>query len=306
MSKARNWAGGAAAAMLVLALLAILSLQFINNARISSVRPLQDELLRQIAVNPQSAGDDTTENQLEFEETNAHTPPQSESPEADTETGEDKPVAASSLTHLARPVTRDDLIRLFRPGTNPLENAYESLRGESLKMKDSLSWVTGAKDNGWTALDIGQLALSRGDIDEARDYLRAALEANIRSGDLSLRQLICARLAWAEDDPEVAAALLAASCTAARPIDEENLPGYVQDALVLSILTGSDALAEHYYAQWDAIKPSEKPIVNLHLERGRSEQIDSWLEEHHPDFYETATRWDPAQKSKEGGVKSVG
>lgn len=304
MKKARNWAGGAAAVMLVLTLLAVFLLQFINNARMSTFRPLQDDLHRQITARSQSVGDNPIESRLQ--EAQVLTPRQSESPEAVAETSDVRQNGGSGLTSLARTLTRDDLIYLFRPGTNPMENAYETLLGKSLKIKDSLSWAVGAVDNGETALHIGLLALSRGDIDEARDYLRAALEANIRSGDLSLRKFICARLAWAEDDPEVAASLLEASVTATRPIDEESLPSYVQDALVLSIFTGSGPLAEHYYARWDALAPDEKHIVNLHLERGRSEQIDSWFDEHHPDFYETSTRWDPAQKREENGAKRVG
>lgn len=304
MNKTRNWVRGAAAAMLVMVLLAVLLLQFINNARVSSFRPLQDDLLRQIAVNPQSAGDTTTESRLE--KSQGHSSKQSESPEAGTATSGGQPVAARGLTSLARPLNRDDLMREFRPGTNPVENAYKRLLGSGLKIKDSLSWAAGAADNGNTALEIGTAAMNRGDIDEARDYLRAALDANIRSGDLSLRQAICGQLAWVEEYPEVAAALLEASCTAARTIDEEFMAFHIQDALALAILTGSNELAEHYYARWDELEPGAKPIVNPLIERGGSEGIESWLDEHHPDFYETATRWDPTRKREEDGTKQVG
>jgi len=84
MNKVRNWAGGAAATILVLVLLTVLLLQFVNNARRSSFRPLQDDLLQQLAVNPQSVGDNTIENRLE--KTQGHSLQQSESSQAATET----------------------------------------------------------------------------------------------------------------------------------------------------------------------------------------------------------------------------
>lgn len=304
MKKFRNWMGAFAAIALVLVVVLMIPATSVVNQRKNAFRPLSDETLRQIST-PQDAVSQNGLSRLDNEPSSDF--PDSGAVPADHPKEAHAPsVESARLTSLTRTLTSEDLINLFRPGTNPLENAYESLLGKGLRLKDSLAWAAGNEDNGQTALHIGWLAMSNGDIDEARDYLRAALDANIRSGDLSLRPQILGSLAWAEDDPEVAAMLLEASCSAARPIDEEFVSFYVQDALALSILTGSHALAEHYYARWNALEPGKKPLVNLHLDRGRSELIDAWFDEHHPEFYKSVTPWDPMEKSTVTAAKSVG
>jgi hypothetical protein len=304
MKKVRNWVGGAAAVLMVLIVLAMLLLKPITGARRAAFGPLENEVLRQIMEIPPAELADNAGNLAESAAPSP--PPADELSKSDTASQGQAAAVPDAVSRLSRTLTRDDIIRVFRPGTNPVENVYRSLRDGGKKLKEALSWSAGSTGNGGTAFEIGSAALNRGAIDEARNYFRAALETSVQNEDYFLRQTICGQLAWAEDDPEVAAALLEASCTAARPMDEEFLTYHIQNALALSILTGSDALAEHYYARWDALEPGAKPIVNPLLDRGGSEQIESWLEEHHPDFYETATRWDPMQEQVEPGVKSIG
>lgn len=304
MKKLRNWMGAIAAIVLVFAVVLLIPATSIVEQRKASFRPLSEEALRKIAQRP--GGVDQSGLPNHDVPATPGIPVAGDAPAEYAKSTEPPSTDRNRPTGLSKTLTREDLLREFRPGTNPLENTYRGLLAEGMKLKESLSWAAGTEDTGLTALRIGQLAMSRGDIDEARAYFRAALEANIRSGDLSLRQSICGELAWAEDDPEVAAALLEASVTVNRPIDEEFMALRLQNALALSILSGSDALAEHYYARWDALEPGGKPIANYLIQPGGSERIESWLQEHHPDFYETATRWDPMEEAVEPERKSIG
>lgn len=309
MNKARNWAGGAAAVLLVLTLLAVLLLQFINNARVSSFRPLEKETLLQLgqAHNIPEKSSGIGRGQEGFPQSNTSVSDESAAPVAGLVGQNEK--SANSLLQLSRALTREDLLREFRPRSSPLADAYRRFHDDSQKLLETLFWATDGEGDGERARQVGGAAMRRGDLEEARNYLRSALKTALKNQDHDQCQRISASLAWVEDDPEVAAALLEASCAADDHTTESMKLFFVQNALIVSILTGSDALAEHYYARWGELEPGTRFIANIRIEPGGSEPVEAWIREWHPELYETArvpNRWGQPQKREESGAKIVG
>jgi len=91
---------------------------------------------------------------------------------------------------------------------------------------------------------IGRTYLRTGDFDRARNFLREAVRVE---EDEQARTYFCAHLAWLEEDPQVAVALIEESC--AGPMYEgEIFEGYAQlNALSFAVGTGNEALAEYYF-----------------------------------------------------------
>lgn len=279
MKKILNWVAGIGAVIVVLVVLLSIILQQVGEQREAALGPLSEATLQ--ALNPKASGH---AEHIDPGDDEVPVPSMMESAPETT---------SMETTRLSRTLTEAELFRDYRPENHPMENFYRYLRDHVNEAREHIAWSTETDDNGTLAMEIGSAAFSKGNIEKARDYMRAALETSVRNGDYSYRHYICGRLAWLEDDPEVAAALLEASCTINRPIDEVNHARYLQNALCLSIVTGSDDLAEHYYARWNAIEPVEKETYFSQFPMGRSPEVAAWLEARDPDFFDNATPWDP-------------
>ena len=97
---------------------------------------------------------------------------------------------------------------------------------------------------------IGTNELKVGNFDTARSYLREAMRVE---KDESMRRYLACQLAWIEEDPHVAAALLEQSCGGAVGITVD--PVYNEclaptNALDLCVTTGSKELADYYYHRY--------------------------------------------------------
>ena len=97
---------------------------------------------------------------------------------------------------------------------------------------------------------IGRLKLHVGDFDTARSYLSEAMRVE---KDEPWRRVLACHLAWIEEDPQVAVALLEQSL--AGPLggvtDPSFLEGYAEfNALDLCVATGSEELANDYYQRY--------------------------------------------------------
>ncbi|MBI5093782.1 MAG: hypothetical protein HZB26_15240 [Candidatus Hydrogenedentes bacterium] len=94
--------------------------------------------------------------------------------------------------------------------------------------------------------EIGEGYLRAGDFDAARNYLRAAIRIE---RDYFGKSYDYVKLAWLEEDPQVATALLERSCAKSSPGAEIDIRA-PQNALRLAIVTGSDELATYYYQRY--------------------------------------------------------
>ena len=75
------------------------------------------------------------------------------------------------------------------------------------------------------APDIAWHSAHTGDLETARRYMLHALSVEDNS---PLRRYICGQLAWLEDDPEVAAALLETACSADNGLELRNAIEFAQ------------------------------------------------------------------------------
>jgi hypothetical protein len=160
----------------------------------------------------------------------------------------------------------------------------------ALKRVEAVVWFVKPDSTGEFAIQIGNRALAVGDAATARDYFREALRTGKRrfSGQLILsfrkhpeketpREDLCGLLAWYEEDPEAATALLQESCASGDP-------SLLAAAMRLAILTDSDDLADCYFGRWsdtvgakeaaDWLKWNPNPAVHP--------QYSAWIKRHRP------------------------
>lgn len=178
--------------------------------------------------------------------------PTDASPSADTVALAD---ATSTTPRLARAATAAEWKSSHSPWDeeeNPLPY-WMRLRASvaCFKCLDSVRWLTGSF-RGNIPLIVAQGMLELGDDrTTAREYMGEALSD---PNNEYCREMICAELAWVEDDPEVATALLERSCAKAG-IGEEFA---FYNAMHLAIVTHSDELADSYFGRWSKAAGPEK------------------------------------------------
>ena len=137
-----------------------------------------------------------------------------------------------------------------------------------LKRVEAATWIATTDSPSSFMREIGHESFQAGDDETARRYLRELLRTEANA---SRREHICRRLAWVEEDPEIAAALLRESCAT-------NRPGALSDAMRLAILTNSNEVADHYFERWaDAV--GEDEVARWFNSHDRSPRIQAWKEQ---------------------------
>jgi len=160
--------------------------------------------------------------------------------------------AEASPPRLSRAVTLDE--RLQRPGSH---TGVTGAAGTRIKLfvADSLAMYCRVADiddeEGGCYWEAGQEAEALGNGELARAYYREALNHPL----YPYKRVWClSRLAWYEDDPEVASALVAASCAT----DE---PNFLSEAVRISSLTGSVQARDHYLARLRELRPAQAEML---------------------------------------------
>jgi len=155
------------------------------------------------------------------------------------------------------------------------------------KRIEALAWLLRPSATGDYAMQIADRACAVGDYTMARDYYREALRTGKRAFSWRLvgsdppehqisREMICAELAWLEEDTEVATALLQESCAS-----NSNKRWALFRAMHLSILTDSDDLAEYYFKRWSDVTEAEKVKHWTDQDDGRwPPKIQAWRRRH--------------------------
>lgn len=231
----------------LLALLVVLpvALTPLVHMRLASVKPLDRQELARLGIavpDGERSSFSATESQ------------DAALPHASRDTSGSLPVEAPADSAapllLAGPVSQADRVRHLRT-TETWDHLLTWGYLGALKPAESLVWLVSPESARGFEVEIGREAFVNGDVETARNYLREALRKE--TGDWS-RAWICSMLAWLEDDPEVATALLRESCLGGNGRDRYRL----MEALDLCILTRSDALAEHYFGRWSEVVGKEE------------------------------------------------
>jgi len=299
MTQALKWLGIIAVVLLMLVVLAVLILTPLANRRQQAFQPLSDETLQQVLS---GADKDHAETGHTMRDASGSTGPDTltadsldDSQDDDSGDQSGSAIPARPTLRLVRTLARKDILLIYPHGNdNIFRNVFEIADISLLKLMEMAAWQANSVRAEHFAFKIGSAALRRGDLEEARNYLREALEASVRHESKTWRNAICQRLAWVEQDPEVAAAFLEESCS----MTNGMLPHFLQGALCLAILTDSDELADYYYARWNVLEPEEKMIYNPLIYNpligpglGGSNKIGEWLLQRDPDFYRNSTSW---------------
>ena len=149
----------------------------------------------------------------------------------------------AAVLRLARAATAADAKRLFW-GPQDEMSLRDRVRLEvGIRVgqcMEAVVWLTGMRRGRDLAWQISAVAMQVGDRATARDYLCQAFRD---AEDEDRRETFCMTLAWVEDDPDVAAALLQRSCA-------RGTRYCLYQAMCLGIVTHSDELADHYFRRW--------------------------------------------------------
>lgn len=269
MKQALKWLGIIAGVLVMLVVVAILILTPLANRRQQASWSLSDEALWQILSLLPREDSDPVETGYTIPAAPASTGSDTTGVDSrDPSQGDDSgdrgspPIPSRPQLRLARTLTREDLLREFNPSPDDIfDNTLEKMYTVGLKLKLSAARAADSILAEGFALEVGIAAMRRGDIEEARNYMRETLEISVRKESKTWRNAICGRLVWVEQDPEVAAVLLEKSCSI--PPSNPMLPTFLVKAQHLAILTGSDELADYYYARWNALEPEGKVIWEL-------------------------------------------
>lgn len=165
------------------------------------------------------------------------------------------PFEQSGTLTLRRAVTREEALeRLGAAHTKRRVMAHALMTvADALATACGLAGIP-AERGGWY-WEAGQEAETLRDIDRARTYYCEAL--NDVTED-AMRDWCLARLAWYEEDPKVASALLNASCATNNPIN-------LMQAVRLAHLTGSTEACVHYLEQLRTIHPDSAEMLGMEL-----------------------------------------
>jgi len=172
---------------------------------------------------------------------------------------------------LARPATAADVKLRHRGYSSRWDRAFTGAWLGALKRVESAVWLAKPDSIGSFVLEIGTESFQMGDFTTARDYLREALRTEKR--DFS-RGWICGWLAWLEEDPEVAMALLQESCASGNALQ-------LRDAMHLAILTNSDDLADYYFRRWSDAAGTEE-VAQWFKFFSLYPKVQEWKQRHAP------------------------
>jgi len=125
------------------------------------------------------------------------------------------------------------------------ENRKARFKAALYEASEVITAYVSPEEVGMWAWYQGREMLALGDWDAARRCYWDALDANLSP---HITRDSCAKLAWLERDPEMAHRYLELSC-------EGDSVTYLRNALDLCLVTGSNALAEHYLARLRAVNP---------------------------------------------------
>ena len=118
---------------------------------------------------------------------------------------------------------------------------------------------------GW----LGERFANKGDLEKARNYLREAIRVTTEE---DRRARFCGMLAWLEDDPEIAGALLEQSFAGLDKVP--NGENYALHSLELAVVTGSDELAEYCFQHYKELLWPDYPFGAY---VGRFPETHDWL-----------------------------
>jgi hypothetical protein len=262
MKKMLKWLGVFIGGTLAILVITIFVMSLIVNMRQNSFVPVSEVVLEQL-----------------FEVENTYVAGNLQAAEF---AGEGEPQASESSPlemRLNRTLTREDLIREFRPGTEGFENWFEDRWEDGYKLLEGLAWAMGSKSQKRLAFYVGSNEFHHGEIDEARKYYESSLKLHVEESDTNgYWYSLHARLAWVEEDPEMAVQHIEQSLKVPH---HQMLHHYVENAIRLSVLTESDALAEYYYRRWKSLGPQEPDFFEVNL--NDTPAIREWIRRRHPE-----------------------
>lgn len=192
---------------------------------------------------------------------------------------ENAPLRPPNPTGLASQPTKEQVRKWFRYYLDD-DIPKARVRAFTERIVCSAIWTAtrGATGDfsGQTPRLLGRAYLRAQDFETARDFFREAVRVE---KDECRRRFLCCDLAWFEDDPQVAAALLEESC--AGPVwsgpNSEYFTIHAQyNALGLCIATGSEELANYYYERYRGSWPQwmGEPAF-----AGSEDETVAWLHE---------------------------
>jgi hypothetical protein len=155
---------------------------------------------------------------------------------------------AQDLTRLAGRPEEEDMRDFTGLYSSWWDRSFTRAYLVGLKRAETVVWKIAPESVGGFVSEIAYESSRMGDWDSAKTWFREALREETRPG---MREHICGKLAWFEDDPETAATLLRYSCAS-------DSPHRLQNATILAIVTGSDALADHYFRRWVKVEAPEQ------------------------------------------------
>ena len=157
------------------------------------------------------------------------------------------PSTAASRPVLRRTLTRAEKEQLAEQVRQENHTRLGTLVGPAVEFLATAGLSLGLDEAGGGGhyREAAQIAYHAGDWVTAERLYRQALDYPLNS---YCQRDCCLRLAWMEDDPEVATRLLDLAC----PPDDES-PVFLSQAAYLANRTGSQDLCEHYRARLRAL-----------------------------------------------------
>ena len=257
--KALKWTAGIACALLAVFVLAVLSLGPAVQKRQASMKPLDRETLVTLGIMAPDEEDAAPASDVS-EAPSAAASTEDAAAAQDSESGAE----SKGLSRLAGRPTEGDFVGGY---SSLWDRAFTRVYLPALKSTESAFWMIGPDSGGGFEQEIGHESYQMGDHEAAKMYLSEALRLEKRE---RRREHICGMLAWVEEDPEIAAALLRESCAS----DNRHR---LHNAMALAILTESDDLAEHYFERWTGVlEPGE--LENWFKLVSRWPEVEAFLE----------------------------
>jgi hypothetical protein len=191
----------------------------------------------------------------------------------DANTTKSLPSGTKSKTSLplARPLSAADVRLHYRGYSSRWDRAFTRVYLGGLKRVELVVWLAKPNSVGSFAGEIGYEAFQMGDFTTARHYLREAVRTGKR--DFS-REWACSRLAWLEEDSEVATALLQESCASGNAF-------LLYNGMHLAILTNSDDLADYYFKRWSDAAGTEE-VARWFMLGSLYPEVQEWKQRHAP------------------------
>ena len=137
------------------------------------------------------------------------------------------------------------------------------------KRMEAFVWLVKPDSTAEFAIQISNRSFLLGDTVTARNYFQEALRTGIQGRS---RELICAQLAWLEEDPEVATALLQESCAS-------GFSSWLLKAIDLAVLTNSDDLADYYLKRLSDVAGTEN-VADWLKSSSRYPEVEAWKKRH--------------------------